>query len=47
MERFNGNVSAAQIPLEQAPEVLKPICVNLATDVGFGVIHEFMHVVVC
>jgi hypothetical protein len=28
VERFNRNVSACQIPFHQAPEILKPVCVN-------------------
>src|SRR5579871_80198 len=43
MERFNTHVSTAQIALEQAPEVLQPVRVNLTAHVLRCVVHNFMH----
>ena len=44
MERLDANVGAIQAALEQAPEVLQPVGVNLAINVlSIGVVDNFMH----
>src|SRR5438874_985635 len=44
MERLNTNVGARDAALEQAPEVLKAISVNLPVDVLFGMVDNFVSV---
>ena len=43
MKRFDSNVSSTQVSLEQAPEVLQPVRVDLPVDVPFCMIHELMY----
>lgn len=38
VEGLNADASAVKGSLEQTPEVLDPVCVNLSTDVGLGVV---------
>lgn len=44
MERRNAYVGAVEAPLEQAPEVLNPVDVDLAVDVLDGMIDGLMAV---
>jgi len=44
VERLDGDVGAADCPLQQAPKVLKAIRVNAAIDVPFHVVHKFVRV---
>src|SRR5437763_8796714 len=37
VERGDGNVRAAQGPLEERPEVLQPVRMDLAVDIALGV----------
>src|SRR2546423_12534873 len=43
MEWFYGNVSTAKPALQQRPEVLDAIGMDLPVNVFHGVIHHFMH----
>src|SRR5271157_28159 len=43
MKWFDSNVCAAQIALEQAPEVFQSVCMDLPVDVPLGMVNEFMH----
>src|SRR4051794_10464016 len=42
MERFNRNVGALNATLQQAPEVLQPVGVDLPLGVAFGVVNDLM-----
>src|SRR5579871_395312 len=42
MEGFDGDISAFEAPLQEAPEVLQPVGVNLPVNVGFGVIDDLV-----
>jgi len=42
MERFYRNVRAMKRPLQQTPEILHAIRVNLAVHIGYGVVNDFM-----
>ena len=42
MERFDRHVSPAQIALEQAPEIVQALCVNLPPDVFDSMINDFV-----
>src|SRR5437588_672255 len=44
MKRLDSNVSAVQVALEQAPEILKPVSVDAPVDVPLSVIHNIMHI---
>jgi hypothetical protein len=44
MEWFDSNVSSAKVALQQAPEVLQPIGMNLSVNVPLGVIDELMDI---
>lgn len=44
VEGFDANIGAAQSALEQAPEVLQPIGMDLAANVGLGVVDELVDV---
>ena len=46
MERLNRYVGAAQVALEQAPEILQPVRVYAPVDVPLHVVHPLMHVAV-
>lgn len=46
VEGFNGNVSALDRPLEQAPEVFQPVCVDVTFRVALGMINDFVRVIV-
>src|SRR5688572_1442208 len=45
MERLNGNVGAFQGTLQEAPEVLAAVCVDLPIDIAFGVVDDVVDVV--
>src|SRR5260370_15573855 len=42
MEWFDTNVSSTESTLQETPEVLKAIGVNLPTDVSFRMVNDFM-----
>jgi hypothetical protein len=42
VEWLHAHVGALERPLEQTPEVLQPIGVNLVVHVGDGVVNHFM-----
>jgi len=42
VERLYADVGAVEAPLEQAPEVLDAVGMNLALDVALGVIDRLM-----
>src|SRR6185437_3475736 len=44
MKRLNADVGSADGPFEQAPIVLKPVGVNVAIYILYGVIHDLMRV---
>src|SRR5437867_5652697 len=44
MKRFDADIGSTKAALQETPEVLQPIGVNLAACVGFSVVHEFMEV---
>jgi len=45
VKRLNANVGSTKTALQEAPEILKPVDVNLPASVAFSMIHEFMEVV--
>lgn len=45
MKRFNADVGAFDRPLEQAPEVLQPIGVDVPPHIGFGMADDLVGVV--
>lgn len=45
MERFDTYVGAAQSALQEAPEVLQTVCMNVSLDVGFGVVDELVDII--
>ena len=42
MERFNIDVSSFDGPLQDAPEVLDSVGVNMSFDIGFGMVNSFV-----
>jgi hypothetical protein len=44
MERLDRNIGALQAAFQETPEVLHSIGVNLAVNVGFGVINDLVGV---
>src|SRR5260370_12881235 len=42
MERLNADVGAFELALEQAPEILQSICVNLSVNVLFGMVNHLV-----
>jgi hypothetical protein len=42
MKRFNGNVRAVNAALQERPEVLAAVRMNLPINVGFGMVHNLM-----
>lgn len=44
MERFDADIGALDGPLEQAPEVLQSVCVDLALGVPLGVVDDLVDV---
>lgn len=47
VERLNADVSSLDGPLQETPEVLNPIGVNLAPDVCLGMVNDLVGVGVC
>src|ERR1700680_4171905 len=45
MERFNAYISTLQSALQERPEVLQSVGVDLAIDVSLGVVDDLMHVI--
>src|SRR5580693_8348220 len=43
MERFYSNVGAPQSPLEQAPEILNPLRMDVSTHVLYGMVHHVVN----
>jgi len=43
VERLNSNIGAGEGPLEQRPEILDALSVNLPTDVFVNVVHSLMN----
>ena len=44
VEWLDRDISSIQITLEQAPEILQPVCVNPAVNVLFHVVHGVMDI---
>src|SRR3954471_4158663 len=44
MERLNTNIGSMKTTLQEAPEVLKAVSMDLPTSVGFSMIHKFVEV---
>ena len=42
VERFDTDISAFELALEQAPEILQPVCVNLSVNVAFGMVDNLV-----
>lgn len=45
MKRFNAHISPVDAPLQQAPEVLKAVCVDATVDVFNGMVNDCMGIV--
>jgi hypothetical protein len=43
MKWFDGYVGAVQSAFEKTPEILHPVHLHAATYIGFGFVHDFMH----
>jgi hypothetical protein len=42
MKRLNSNVSTAQTPFQETPEILQPVCVDAALNIGFSMVNDIM-----